>query len=61
MNPSAWFHDPRRARAHDDGGTVGALVIAILFTLLALVSFAVDHSLSLPSQPLKPPALQAPR
>ena len=42
-------------------GTVGALVIAILFALLALVSFAVDQSISLPSQPVKPPALQAPR
>jgi hypothetical protein len=56
MTPSTWFHDPRRTRGHDDG-TLGALVIAILFALLALVSFAIDQSLSLPSQPLKPPAL----
>jgi hypothetical protein len=61
MNLSTWFHDPRRARAHDDSGTVGAVVIAILFTLFALISFAVDHSLSLPSQPLQPPTLYAPR
>jgi len=37
------------------------VVIAILFTLFALVSFAVDHSLSLPSQPLQPPGLHLPR
>ena len=61
MTPSAWFHDPRRDRAEDDGSTVGALVIAILFALLALVSFAVDQSISLPSQPVKPPTLQTPR
>jgi hypothetical protein len=61
MHLSTWFHDPRRARPHDDDGTAGALVIAILFALLALVSFAVDQSISLPSQPMKPPALHAPR
>ena len=61
MHPSAWFHDPRRTRRHDDDGTIGAVVIAILFALLALVSFAVDQSISLPSQPLTPPALHAPR
>lgn len=61
MNLSTWFHDPRRTRPHHDDGTAGALVIAILFALLALVSFALDHSLSLPSQPLTPPALHAPR
>jgi hypothetical protein len=48
MNPSTFFHHPRRADPHDDGGTVAALVIAILFALLAAVSFAVDRSLSLP-------------
>jgi hypothetical protein len=50
MSPSAFFHHhhPRRTRAHDDSGTVGALVIAILFALLAAVSFAVDRTLSLP-------------
>ena len=54
---------PRGAdRAADDGeGTIGALVIAILFALLALASFAIDQSISLPSQPLKPPALHTPR
>jgi hypothetical protein len=29
--------------------------------LLALASFAVDQSISLPSQPVKPPALQISR
>jgi hypothetical protein len=52
MNPTAYFHHPRRVRAHDDvhedEGTVGALVIAILFALFAAISFAVDLSLSLP-------------
>jgi hypothetical protein len=61
MNLSAWFHDPRHARPHHNDGTAAALVIAILFALLAVVSFAVDHSLSLPSQPLKPPVLHLPR
>ena len=60
MNLSTWFHEPRRTRGHDDG-TLGAVVIAILFALFALISFAVDHSLSLPSQPLTPPTLHAPR
>lgn len=60
MNLSTRFHDPRRTRGHDDG-TLAALVVAILFALLALASFAVDQSISLPSQPLKPPALHAPR
>ena len=48
MNLSAYFHHPRPVRPHDDGDTVGALVIAILFALLAAISFAVDLSLSLP-------------
>jgi hypothetical protein len=50
MHPTAYFHDPRRARGHghDNDGTVGALIIAILFVLLAAGSFAVDLSLSLP-------------
>jgi hypothetical protein len=61
MNPSAWFHDQRRAREHDDEGTTGALVIAIVFALLALVSFVVDQSISLPTHPIKPPALHVPR
>ena len=61
MNPSAWFHDTRQDRTEDDGSTVAALVIAILFVMLALASFAVDQSISLPSQPVKPPTLQIPR
>jgi hypothetical protein len=61
MNPSISSHDPRRAGAPDDGDTTGALVIAILFALLALISFAVDYSITLPSYPAPPPTLQAPR
>ena len=61
MNPSAWFHDQRRARGHEDEGTTGALVIAILFALFAVASFVVDKSISLPTQPIKPPSLHAPR
>ncbi len=48
MNPTAYFHHPRPARPHDDDGTAGAMVIAILFALLAAISFVVDLSLSLP-------------
>ncbi len=48
MNPTAYFHHPRSGRPHDDDGTGGAMVIAILFALLAAVSFVVDFSLSLP-------------
>ena len=48
MNPTAYFHHPRPARPHDDDSTVGAMVIAILFALLAAISFVVDLSLSLP-------------
>jgi hypothetical protein len=61
MSPTAWFHDRRPARPHDGEGTTGALVIAILFVLLALISFAIDQSISLPNQPAKPPALHVPR
>lgn len=61
MSPSAFFHHPRRARAHDSDGTLAAVVIAILFALLALISFAVDQSILPPSQPEPPPNLQAPR
>ncbi|MGD9616576.1 MAG: hypothetical protein AB7H90_15340 [Alphaproteobacteria bacterium] len=64
MGPSASSHHPRRAGAHaddDDGSTIGALVIAILFALLALISFAVDYSITLPSHPVPPPVLQTPR
>jgi hypothetical protein len=57
MNPSAWFHDPRRAREPDNEGTTSALVIAILFALFAVASFIVDKSISLPTQPINPPAL----
>ncbi len=48
MNPTAYFHHPRPARPHDDDGTAGAMVIAILFALFAAISFVVDLSLSLP-------------
>ena len=61
MKLSAFYHQPRRDHPHDDEGTAGALVVAILFALLALASFAVDYSISLPSQPLPPPGLHAPR
>lgn len=61
MNPSAWFHDQRRTREHDDEGTAGAWVIAILFALLAVTSFVVDRSISLPTHPIQLPVLHAPR
>ena len=61
MSPSGFFHHPRRGRAHDDDGTLGAVVIAILFALLAAISFAVDQTISVPNQPVAPPSLQAPR
>ena len=48
MNPTAYLHHPRPARPHDDDGTLGAMVVAILFGLLAAISFVVDLSLSLP-------------
>jgi hypothetical protein len=61
MSRSAFFHHPRRVRTRENG-TLAALVIAILFVLLAAVSFAVDRSLPLPSQPLPPArSLQIPR
>jgi hypothetical protein len=48
MTPSAFFHHPQHARPDDDDGTLGALVVAILFALLAAISFGIDLSLSLP-------------
>jgi hypothetical protein len=61
MRQSAFYQDPQRDHAHDDEGTASALVIAILFAVLALISFAVDYSITLPSQPAPPPTLQTPR
>ena len=61
MNPSAWFHDQRRAREHNGEGITGALVISVLFVLLALASFVIDKSISLSPQPIKPPSLHTPR
>jgi hypothetical protein len=48
MNPTAYFHHLRPARPHHDDDTLGALVVAILFGLLAAISFVIDLSLSLP-------------
>jgi hypothetical protein len=62
MKPSAFFHEPRHDEQREDSGTVGALAIAILFVLLAALSFAIDRSLFVSGQPAPPAsAVETPR
>ena len=51
MSPGTAFHlFPRRA-ASEGSGTAGALIIAILFAVVAAISFAVDQSVTLSNLP----------
>ena len=60
MNLSAWFHDWRHSDESHDRGAAGALIIAILFAIVAALSFVVEHSVTLSKLP-EPPARGAVR
>jgi hypothetical protein len=55
MNPGTSFHFFHRG-AHGESSTTWAAIIAILFAVIAAVSFAVDQSVTLSSLPAPPPA-----
>lgn len=60
MNLSAWFHDWRHGDGDHDRGAAGAIIVAILFAIVAALSFAVEHSVTLSKLP-EPPARSAVR
>jgi hypothetical protein len=55
MSPGASLYDlpPDKERDH---GIAWASVVAILFALVAAISFAVDQSVTLTNLPVPPPA-----
>jgi len=55
MNPGTSFHFFHRG-ARGESSTTWAAIIAILFAVIAAVSFAVDQSITLSSLPAPPPA-----
>ncbi len=56
MSPGASiYHSPPKERG-DHGGVGWATAIAILFAMVAAISFAVDQSVTLSSLPAPPPA-----
>ena len=61
MNPGISFHWFHRRAPSDDNGTAWALIIAILFAMVAAISFAVDQSVTLSNLPGPPPAPTAER
>ena len=54
MSPGTAFHLLHRAGSAESGGSVWALVIAILFAVVAAASFAVDQSVTLSNFPVPP-------
>ena len=54
MSPGTAFHFFHRAGPAEGSGNAWALVIAILFAVVAAASFAVDQSVSLSSFPVPP-------
>src|SRR5213075_2407317 len=55
MSPGTAFHFFHRAGSAESGGSVWALVIAILFAVVAAASFAVDQSVTLSNFPVPAP------
>jgi hypothetical protein len=55
MNPSTAFHFFHRGVHRETSSTTWAAIIAILFALVAAISFAVDQSVTLSSLPPGPP------
>jgi len=56
MNPGTSFHFFHRGAHGESSSTTWAAIIAILFAVIAAVSFAVDQSIALSSLPAPPPA-----
>jgi hypothetical protein len=54
MNPSTSFHFFHRVDPGNANGTTWAVIIAVLFALVAAVSFAVDQSITLSNVPAAP-------
>ena len=54
MNPSTSFHFFHRADPDGAHGVIWAMVIAVLFALIAALSFAVDQSITLSNVPAAP-------
>ena len=54
MSPGTAFHFLHRAASAESGDSVWALVIAILFAVVAAASFAVDQSVTLSNFPVPP-------
>jgi hypothetical protein len=56
MSPGASiYHSPPKGRG-DHGGAAWATAIAIVFAMVAAISFVVDQSVTLSSLPVPPPA-----
>jgi hypothetical protein len=55
MNPGTSFHFFHRGTHGESSSTTWAAIIAILFSVIAAVSFAVDQSITLSSLPAPPP------
>ena len=54
MNPSTSFHFFHRAEPGSPNGVIWAVIIAVLFALVAALSFAVDQSITLSNPPTAP-------
>jgi hypothetical protein len=54
MSPGTAFHLFHRAGPAEGSGNAWALVIAILFAVVAAASFAVDQSVTLSNFPVPP-------
>ena len=61
MSPGTAFHFFHRGRPSESSGTASAVLIAILFAVVAAISFAVDQSVTLSNLPAPPPPHNAGR
>ena len=55
MNPGTSFHFFHRGVHGESTSTAWAAIIAILFAVVAAISFAVDQSVTLSNLPAPPP------
>ena len=61
MSPGTAFHFFHRSTPNESSGTAWALLIAILFAVVAMISFAIDQSITLSNLPAPAPAHSAGR
>ena len=54
MSPNTLFHEWRHGGRRPDGGVVAASAIAILFAIVAAISFAIDQNITLSNLPEPP-------